>query len=138
MKKRLIIAALVLATTRFVAQAVPPLETPLAVMVSNNNLIVVGTLTNGTITTTNGYDFSSATIVIHEVLKGTPRTSQVRLSWRDKSDLICPREPHWSRRGKESIWFLRSTNGVDVTAEYYGAQAVTERDEVMRLLREKR
>ena len=137
MKMKLIIGFTVILALGTVGQAMPPLETPMEAMVTNNNLIVVGTLTNVTMISTNGFDYSSGSILVHEVLKGPSSTVPVRLSWRDISGMLCPRDPHPAHANSQFIWFLHTTNGVDATAEYHGAQKLDRKSEVLKLLNKK-
>ena len=130
-----------------------PAERPLVEMVSNNNLIVVGTLTNFTVLrvneagspsrpvddfvvfSSNDYDYSSGTILVREVLKGRAPARTLHLTWKTPSALECPRNPNGAYTNRLYIWFLHSSsNTSEVTADFYAAQWLGKREQIMKFL----
>jgi uncharacterized protein YecT (DUF1311 family) len=115
--KRLLLLLLAVCTPVFGMWALVPLSD----LVRESDTIVIGTLAEVKEWTKDRVDYGSGTLVVREVLKGTPKTNPLRLVWQNPSDLVCPRMEHSDSGGNALVWLLQ-TNASDgsVAADYPG------------------
>ncbi|HEV2860869.1 MAG TPA: hypothetical protein VGX48_07685 [Pyrinomonadaceae bacterium] len=93
---------------------------PLAELVRDSDLIVVGTLGDVSEQTADGMDYAQGHIRVREVIWGDASPGDaLLLKWSNPSDLVCPRVKHENTAGREGIWLLTS-NGYAVRADYPG------------------
>lgn len=110
---------------------------PLEDLVSDSDLIVVGTLRDVEESSHDGVDYGQGTIEVREVLWGQIKAGdKLTLKWQNSSAIICPRVEHRGNAGEKGVWLLTKGDKGSVEADYPGRFVnLSERKRVENLLR---
>jgi hypothetical protein len=80
---------------------------PLDVAVQTSDLIVIGTLHGVREDSKNGIDYGRGLITVDEVIWGDAVPGQeLTLTWKNKSNIVCPRIEHKPNENNQVIWLL--------------------------------
>ena len=114
-------------------------------LTKDSDLIVVGTLQSVSEYTENGIDYGKGNIVVEKVIFGNVKNADgfslkpgdnLRLEWRNKSFIACPRIEHKYSENKKEIWLLTVEPDATVRANYPGrSRSLDELREIEKLLR---
>lgn len=117
MKYLLMIPVLVgiLASTAFASRT----GVPLADVVQDSDIIVIGTLTQVREYSDKGMDYGSGTIRVKEMIWGAVLKDQhLTLTWENPTGVICPRTEHKGEENKKGIWLLTFDRQGNARADY--------------------
>ncbi len=94
---------------------------PLEDLLKQTDVIVVARLTSVVTTTKEAIDYSSGTLVVSEVLRGSAKAGQkLNLEWSNFTGLACPRVENCHHTNRAMIWLLQNSSNASVSADYPG------------------
>jgi hypothetical protein len=98
---------------------------PLRELVPKSDVGVVGQLVAVREWTDDGIDHGEGTIEVESVIFGDAPESRLHLTWRNRSELACPRVEHGRHQNVRSLWLLTRDTDTDAVQANHPSRTVS-------------